>query len=92
MITTIDGEETVVGRHSISSQKIKLSIKGKGQQVDAFLEENNKKIKIVEGIDIRYLSTVVAGGFVGCTMGVYATTTLEQPGFVEFEWLSLIDE
>lgn len=92
MITTIDGEETIVGRHSLTSQKIVLSIEGSGHQIDAILEENGKKIKIAEGIDIRYFSTVVAGGFVGCTMGVYAITTSEQPGFVDFEWLSLIDK
>jgi len=91
MITTIDGEETIVGRQPLTSQEIELSIEGNGQQIKSILKENGKETIIAEEIDVHYLSTAVAGGFVGCTMGIYATSTLRQPGYVDFEWLSLID-
>ena len=31
-----------------------------------------------DGIDVRKLSTEVAGGFVGCTVGVYAKAETEK--------------
>ena len=38
-----------------------------------------KQVKpVAEGIDISALSTEVAGGFVGCTIGMYATDEEER--------------
>ncbi len=45
---------------------------------------------IAENIDATFLSTEVAGGFVGCTVGVYASGNgNESKGYAEFSLLSV---
>lgn len=53
--------------------RLKLIIKGHGQQADFSLDIVNEEIYILENVDIHEMSTEVAGGFVGNTIGVYAT-------------------
>lgn len=88
-ITLIDGKETVVVTQSLTGQAFKLTLKGEGQTVKALVEVNEDVYTIAEEVDVHYLSTKVAGGFVGCTMGVYATSEHDKTGYADFKTLTL---
>lgn len=51
--------------------------------------ELKREIILAEDVDIRALSTEVAGGFVGCTAGIYAVAEGEEAdGYAMFKSLS----
>ncbi|SEN45589.1 alpha-N-arabinofuranosidase [Amphibacillus marinus] len=89
LITTIDGEESIVGAQAIEAKNLELNLIGNGQRVKGVCHADGKELVIAENIDSHYLSTEVAGGFVGCTLGIYATSTTSDPGYADFEWLAL---
>jgi alpha-N-arabinofuranosidase len=53
--------------------KIKLKVIGHGQKADFILVMEDKDVTVLENVDIHEMSTEVAGGFVGNTIGVYAS-------------------
>ncbi len=61
-----------------------------GTKASLFMVEGKELKELVKGIDISALSTEVAGGFVGCTIGLFATTQEEDkaPTYVTFKSLS----
>ncbi|BAM48504.1 glycoside hydrolase family 43 protein [Amphibacillus xylanus] len=87
MVTMIDSEETVVGSEVITEKDIVLEIHGTGQRVKGICRVGDQELVIAEDVDAHYLSTEVAGGFVGCTLGIYTTSTAKEPGYADFEWL-----
>lgn len=89
MMTLIAGEEEVVGSQKISDNEFTLEIIGSGQQVKGICRVGDQELVIAENVDSHYLSTEVAGGFVGCTLGIYTTSTNDEPGHVDFEYLEL---
>lgn len=90
MIRTLKGEEEVLGKQEIDGKDVKLVIKATGLFVDAFAEVDGKEYVVVKDVDVRHLSTESAGGFVGCTMGLY-TTAKEEVGHTDFEYLELVN-
>lgn len=78
------GEDKLVGRMPLrkdllsngSEWKLFLQIEALKVSAGVLLEE---KIPITEGLDISSLSTEVAGGFVGCTVGMYAVMDENVP-------------
>ena len=90
MIRTLKGEEEVLGKQEIDGKDVKLVIKATGLFVDAFAEVDGKEYVVVKDVDVRHLSTESAGGFVGCTMGLY-TTAKEEVGHADFEYLELVN-
>ncbi|WP_167957418.1 glycoside hydrolase family 43 protein [Anaerosporobacter faecicola] len=62
---------------------------GEEEQVTIRYRQNGQDMLLVEKEDITALSTEVAGGFVGCTIGMYITSNgKEGTGFADFHWLS----
>ncbi|GEK88821.1 alpha-N-arabinofuranosidase [Alkalibacterium putridalgicola] len=88
MITTIDGVDEVVGEVTGMGALLELSFIGEGQQVKALVKdiESGREDTVAENIDTHYLSTEVAGGFVGCTMGLYVTSD-NKGDYADFNWL-----
>lgn len=68
-IDKVLNEETV----SVSSKTIELLFRMNGLDGEAYWKTEGEAKLLTKDIDVRNLSTEVAGGFVGCTMGVYAT-------------------
>jgi len=91
MLSLIDGEETILNSVPIKSTDVTLEIQGTGQRIKGLCRINDETIVVAEDVDSHYLSTEVAGGFVGCTLGLYTTSTNAQPGYVEVAYLSLIN-
>lgn len=93
-------EEAAEGMHAVLSlEQVRLILKVKGLSASMELEfdqiiratgENTKGRSLLCGdIDIRKLSTEVAGGFVGCTAGMYAVIDrVDGEGAVCFKSLS----
>ncbi|GEM04216.1 xylosidase/arabinosidase [Halolactibacillus miurensis] len=89
MLSLIDGEETILNSVPINGDDVTLEIQGAGQRVKGLCRINEETIVVAEDVDSHYLSTEVAGGFVGCTLGIYTTSTNAQPGHVDAHYLSM---
>ncbi len=78
LILCKNGEDSRVGALSINEKNVVLFLEIDGLKVKAGIQEelsdalDSKEIIVSENVDICELSTEVAGGFVGCTVGVYA--------------------
>lgn len=71
-----DGQDATAGSiplPKLQEVPLKLYLQVDGLQATAGYILDGKTIPAVEHLDIRSLSTEVAGGFVGCTAGIYAT-------------------
>lgn len=64
----------VSGSEPNKENKLSLKIKGHGQKADFILCSEGQEISLIKDVDIHEMSTEVAGGFVGNTIGVYATS------------------
>ena len=67
-----DGEELEVIRFPATQSPMGLGIMVEGLKANFAVFEGNDAIPIVKGLDISALSTEIAGGFVGCTAGMFA--------------------
>jgi alpha-N-arabinofuranosidase len=70
-----------------------LKIEGHEQELSFYYSlEGEIYHEVCIGVDARFLSTEAAGGFVGCTMGMYATSNGQlSDNRACFEWLKLGD-
>lgn len=70
------GQDTIAGSvmvpEILSGAEVKLYLEVDGLHAAAGCIRDGMDIPAVENLDIRSLSTEVAGGFVGCTAGIYA--------------------
>jgi alpha-N-arabinofuranosidase len=62
------------GSYTKEKLAIKLIVRGHGQMADFLYLLNGAIVPLASNIDIHEMSTEVAGGFVGNTLGVYATS------------------
>ena len=67
-----DGADKIIGQTEVKDGSVTFVIKGDGLKGQAGIVEGDKEVMFDE-VDIRALSTEVAGGFVGCTVGIYAS-------------------
>jgi len=83
VIKVKDGEELVLAKQKVSDfdSMLTLWIKADDERADIGCGD----ITLAEHVDIHELSTEVAGGFVGCTIGMYGTTDKEKTdSYVDF--------
>lgn len=60
-----------------------------GLNVDLYYEQNGVKHCMARDVDIRPLSTEIAGGFTGCTVGMYASAEgAKSSGYADFGWFA----
>ncbi len=67
-----DGAQESVGRIHITGDEVTLILRVNGLAASLCVKCGEVETPVAEGIDIRSLSTEIAGGFVGCTVGIYA--------------------
>lgn len=74
-----DGEAQTLATSIVNeSSKVKLIIDVQNNVCDFSYEKGGGKIiPLVKGFDITHLSTEIAKGFVGCYVGMYATSNFE---------------
>lgn len=73
VIMTKDGTEEILTSMVIKEDKVSLFISVKGLTASLFIGNGSKVEPLAKNLDISSLSTEVAGGFVGCTIGMYAS-------------------
>lgn len=84
MESVINGEKNILGKATIEESKLKLVFFGNGQRLTGKVISHNETVIVAEDIDCHYLSTEVAGGFVGCTLGIFTVTNDEtDTGYLE---------
>lgn len=66
------GKDHVVGSVALAQESVTVQLEVCGLQATISVLEGGREIVVATDIDIRNLSTEVAGGFVGCTVGMYA--------------------
>lgn len=72
-----------------------LRIVSYGLKADFYYEQNGVRYCMAQQVDLSLLSTETAGGFTGCTVGMYGSAEgAESSSFVDFGWFSYegIDE
>jgi beta-xylosidase len=68
--------------------EVYLKVEGKGKFYSFYYSLDSEKwIPVMESIDGKYLSTTMAGGFVGTILGMYASSQgKESNNYAEFDW------
>ncbi len=69
---------------------VTIELQIKSQKAAVFLVVNNKYTLIEENIDLLPYTTEEAGGFVGCTVGMYTSSNGKpSQNHCDFSWLTL---
>lgn len=94
LIKCEDGKETVINSVPWHSERFEMVISARGQDFCFSFGDGEQKIVLAENVDGRILSTDVAGGFVGTTIGLYASSngkeSRNQADFDLFEYRPVI--
>ena len=82
-----DGEDSCLARMDLpAALPIKLKLRVEGLVASVLYQSNSEWKPVISDIDLRSLSTEHAGGFVGCTLGLYASGNGEDAGgYSDFE-------
>lgn len=93
VITNYDGEDRLEARVVEDSNSLILNIQGDCQNLYFYYSKDGKDIEVAKNIDAHFLSTEIAGGFVGCTMGVYVTSKVDVTNscYADFQWLKQVN-
>lgn len=87
LIRCLDGEDTLLASCEIPSGDLIMKVVSRGQQAGFCYEIGGERRMLAENVDIHFLSTEVSGGFVGCTVGMYASANGRASGNrAEFGW------
>ena len=87
---TVKGEEIVSASAEVTSEVVTIELQAKAQKADAYLVENGKHTLLETGIDLLPYTTEEAGGFVGCTVGMYTSSNGKpSDNHCDFAWLTL---
>lgn len=66
-------EPVVLASAGVSAKKVSFRITQEGQLAKVFYDAGEGERLLLDNISTKFLSTESAGGFVGCTIGIYAT-------------------
>lgn len=85
------GMNKILKKVEVDAERIYLKIMCKNQKLFFYYQydEKNRYELLEENIDISNLSTEVAGGFVGCTVGMYASGNgRDSINMADFAWFT----
>ena len=90
LIRCYKGEEEVLSKVSVDTNLIRLKVQADKQDLNFEYSYDGKDYKLLKSnVDGRILSTDVAGGFVGNTIGLYCSSNgQESDNHSDFDWLS----
>ncbi|MNW63625.1 hypothetical protein D3C74_418500 [compost metagenome] len=90
VMTWFGGEESQVGQVVLDGETPRVYIKmvALGQQLSFYYSSDGSKYHLVAGqVNTTSLSTEVAGGFVGCCIGMFSSSNGESSDQVaDFDW------
>lgn len=82
------GKDILIKKLEINTRRLYLKIVSRGQRLDFYYgtEGNNYKL-LKKGVHAINLSTEVAGGFVGCTIGMYGSSNGKMSNnYADYFW------
>jgi len=88
------GAETILAEQPVTGAKFYFKVEAVGQAYSFYVATAAEQWQpVAEAVDGRILSTPVAGGFVGATIGLYAGSN-GQPGenVADFDWFEYVGE
>lgn len=90
VITHIHGSDEVVAEMPLEKDGlIEIQLKAENQSAAIYAGESGK-LKKVTTVSLLPYTTEEAGGFVGCTVGMYASSNnFESSNFADFAWFSV---
>lgn len=85
----IHGTEQIIAQSALEpSGLVEISLRADAQKADIWIAEGDNRTQVAEGVDLLPYTTENAGGFVGCTMGLYASSNgKESANHGDFAWL-----
>jgi xylan 1,4-beta-xylosidase len=84
-----NGVEKILLKMKIESSKTEFLIIGRGQVADFYYKEKSDFKLFIKDVDMHALSTEVAGGFTGCTIGMYASSNgIQSNSYADFGWFT----
>ena len=82
-------EEEILAQREINTEQYQLKIINHGQKASFYVVEDGVGTAIATNVDMKFLSTEVAGGFVGCTIGIFAVSNgIPSEAYADFQWLT----
>lgn len=92
-VKTADGEDTVICVKPLpAEEELALKLTVHGLFADVFVREHGRWTQLCRDIDLRTLSTEHCGGFVGCTVGMYASGIgVDSGGYADFKSFTYIE-
>lgn len=79
--------DTIVAQCTIEDGPVMLRIVNRGSKADFYYEQKGKILNVCEDIAMQLVSTEIAGGFTGCTIGMYASSNgVASSSYADFEW------
>ena len=87
VIRCVQGVDTELGgTKGCAEQKVSLKVMVHGLSAAVYYHDNGQWQPLAEKVDIRALSTESAGGFLGCTVGMYASGNgKDTGGYADYE-------
>ena len=80
-----------LGKNEIMTEPLEIILTGQDQVLSIHYKQDGRESVLAHNIDMNSLSTEVAGGFVGCTIGMYITSKgSDSNSYADFNWLSYI--
>jgi alpha-N-arabinofuranosidase len=86
----VKGAEQITSSVETTSDLTTIELQVKHQKATAYLVENNNYKLVEADIDLLPYTTEEAGGFVGCTVGMYTSSNgKDSNNHCDFAWLTL---
>lgn len=84
-----DGRDSLLAVCPVAAGPLVLRIVCHGLNAALYYEQNGKTACVAKDIDLSFLSTEVAGGFTGCTVGMYASANgTTSTNHAAFQWFA----
>ena len=83
-----NGKNSLLKKIYLEAERLFLKIISRNKKLNFYYSDNGIEYSLLEeGIDSSYLSTEITGGFVGCTIGMYATSNKSKSeNYADFLW------
>ena len=93
VVKTADGEDIMICVKPLSAEKeVALRLAVHGLSAGVFVRENDRWSQLCRNVDLRTLSTEHCGGFVGCTVGMYASGNgADAGGYADFKSFTYVE-
>ncbi len=89
----VKGNETVTSSQPVDEGLVEIELVVKNQKAKVYLIKDDTSILVEADIDLLPYTTEEAGGFVGCTVGMYTSSNgKDSNNYCDFAWLNLEKE